>query len=430
MRAHTIKIVLFTVVALVGRVAVARTVTPHHKAVRVSEEKAVPSHRRSALSARELRAAHTLDAASRARVPEGSHSHAFEAERVHPVEPSRIRTPEVKVAERLSTIPAERASELKPDPEPALPPIHIVHNRKIHYSESYATGISTPPDDPILTTDADDSQPAPAPLAASVKVSAASAPTHPGPILRALPVAEASAKTRPTVTPSTENKPVPRNAVPPTFEAASAPPPIAPLYTKTGHLIVPPPLKGSHEILVHQNVMADREGLDRIQDDAELEQLRRERQLVPLPEAHGLEVDERLPLNRRYCRPWTAQFLTDLAKAHEQHFHTALQVNSAVRTVEFQERLRTTNGNAAPADGESASPHLTGQAVDLAKHGLSTAEIAWLRDYLLPLVQTGKVDVEEEFQQACFHISVYKKYAPEPLPRSRHTASALAAALR
>ncbi len=24
----------------------------------------------------------------------------------------------------------------------------------------------------------------------------------------------------------------------------------------------------------------------------------------------------------------------------------------------------------------------------------------------------GKIDVEEEFQQACFHITVYKSYAP------------------
>ncbi|HEY0162578.1 MAG TPA: DUF5715 family protein, partial [Edaphobacter sp.] len=89
-----------------------------------------------------------------------------------------------------------------------------------------------------------------------------------------------------------------------------------------------------------------------------------------------------------------------------------LQVNSAVRTVEFQQRLMRTNGNAAPAEGETASPHLTGQAIDIAKHGLSITEIAWLRGYLLPLIQQGRIDVEEEFQQACFHISVYRKYAP------------------
>jgi hypothetical protein len=30
--------------------------------------------------------------------------------------------------------------------------------------------------------------------------------------------------------------------------------------------------------------------------------------------------------------------------------------------------------------------------------------------YLAPLMQAGMIDVEEEFQQACFHISVYRNY--------------------
>jgi hypothetical protein len=188
-------------------------------------------------------------------------------------------------------------------------------------------------------------------------------------------------------------------------------------YTRRWRVIMPPALKGSHAILLRQNEMADAEGLDRVRDDDDLDEMRQDKLLVPIPATAGMQIDERLPENRRYCRPWTARFLTALAKAHYARFHTPLQVNSAVRTVEFQERLLLTNGNAAPAAGETASPHLTGQAIDLAKHGLSLTEIAWLRGYLLPLVQAGKVDVEEEFQQACFHISVYKKYVPQPTPK-------------
>jgi hypothetical protein len=208
------------------------------------------------------------------------------------------------------------------------------------------------------------------------------------------------------------------------------------LYNQRGRLVVPPPLKGSHEILVHQNQVADRDGLDRIHDDDDLLSMRSERLLVALPASNALQIDDRLPANRRYCRPWTAQFLAALARAHYAHFHTPLQINSAVRTVEFQEHLIHINGNAAPAEGDTASPHLTGQAIDIAKHGLSLTEIAWLRGYLLPLVQEGKVDVEEEFQQACFHISVYKQYLPSATdPKrdlaTRHTATtALAAAIR
>jgi Family of unknown function (DUF5715) len=195
------------------------------------------------------------------------------------------------------------------------------------------------------------------------------------------------------------------------------------LYNKRGRLIVPPPLKGSHEILVHQNQVADRDGLDRIQNDEDLLDMRREGLLVSLPVGNALQVDERLPVNRHYCRPWTAQFLAALARAHYAHFHSSLQVNSAVRTVEFQQRLVHINGNAAPAEGDTASPHLTGQAIDIAKHGLSLTEIAWLRGYLLPLAQEGKLDVEEEFQQACFHISVYKKYLPPATTPGRNPAT-------
>jgi Ni/Co efflux regulator RcnB len=180
-------------------------------------------------------------------------------------------------------------------------------------------------------------------------------------------------------------------------------------------------------------LMADSEGLERVQDDADLDRMRAARSLVPIPAVAGLQSDERLPLNRRYCRPWTAQFLSALARAHYARFRSAIQVNSAVRTVEFQQQLLRVNGNAAPAEGDTASPHLTGQAVDIAKHGLSMTEIAWMRAYLLPLVQQGKIDVEEEFQQSCFHISIYEKYVPSEAPRrvipARGPATSLAAAI-
>ncbi len=184
------------------------------------------------------------------------------------------------------------------------------------------------------------------------------------------------------------------------------------LYGKDGRLVVPAALRGSHEILVHQNEMADQDGLARVRDDDDLAEMRRHGMLVALPVSEGMQVDERLPADRRFCRPWTANFLAVLARAHSARFHTALQVNSAVRTVAIQQRLLRTNGNAAPIAGEAASPHLTGQAVDIGKRGLTLPEIAWMRGYLLPLMEAGKIDVEEEFQQSCFHISVYKKYLP------------------
>jgi Family of unknown function (DUF5715) len=243
------------------------------------------------------------------------------------------------------------------------------------------------------------------------------------------------AKSAPVVTVVRRNSQRPRL---PSVEEAAATPVILPsLYNKRGRLIVPPPLKGSREILVRQNQVADRDGLDRIKDDEDLLDMRSDRLLISLPASNALQIDERLPANRRYCRPWVAQFLATLSRAHYAQFHSPLQVNSAVRTVEFQQHLVHINGNAAPAEGDTASPHLTGQAIDIAKHGLSLTEIAWLRGYLLPLVQEGKVDVEEEFQQSCFHISVYRKYLPSAIPPGRNPGAshhsettALAAAMR
>jgi hypothetical protein len=177
-----------------------------------------------------------------------------------------------------------------------------------------------------------------------------------------------------------------------------------------GRFAFPPPLKGSHDSLVRQNVRSNEDGLTRIQDDADLLELRRQKELVALPATSALVVDERLPANRRYCRPWTAQFLSDFSRIHYGRFHHPLQVNSAVRTVEYQRHLELVNGNAAPAEGDDASPHLTGGTIDIAKKGLSMSEVGWIRAYLMPLQAAGKLDVEEEFYQSCFHITVYRSY--------------------
>jgi hypothetical protein len=171
-----------------------------------------------------------------------------------------------------------------------------------------------------------------------------------------------------------------------------------------------PPMRGTRESLVRQNTRADEEGLARVRDDADIVSLLHNGLLVALPTANGLHADRRLPENRRYCRPWTAHFLADLSRAHYQRFHYGLQINSAVRTVEYQRHLLRVNGNAAPAEGDIASPHLTGATIDIAKKGMPSAEVAWMRSYLSPIEDAGKIDVEEEFHQSCFHISVYQSY--------------------
>jgi hypothetical protein len=163
---------------------------------------------------------------------------------------------------------------------------------------------------------------------------------------------------------------------------------------------------------VHQNLMADEAGLERIQDDSDLDRLRANRDLVDFEDSRQLRINPELPYDRRCARPWTVQFAIDTATAFYAKFGHPLEVTSAARSVSYQMRLQTMNGNAAGTDGDAASPHLTGQAIDLAKRGMSRAELAWMRNRLVPLIQAGKIDVEEEFKQACFHISVYRSYMP------------------
>jgi len=181
-----------------------------------------------------------------------------------------------------------------------------------------------------------------------------------------------------------------------------------------------PALRGSVESLVRQNERSEEEGLERILDEDDLADRIDRNLLVPLPTSTTLTASASLPENHRFCRPWTAHFLADLARVHATMFHHPIEVTSAVRTVAYQKELMRINGNAAPAEGDIVSPHLTGGTIDLAKQGMSRQEMAWLRSWLLPLQNAGKIDVEEEFEQACFHITVYTTYVP-PVPLRRAT---------
>jgi len=182
------------------------------------------------------------------------------------------------------------------------------------------------------------------------------------------------------------------------------------------------PIKGSHESLVRQNEKATADELERIQDDAQLEELTRSEELVNLPLGRTLVVDPKLSEDRRYCRPWTRTFLKDFAQAYYQQFKTPLQVNSAVRTALVQAKLRRHNRNAAaavavtPEDNEVMSPHLTGAAVDIAKRGMTRNQRVWAQNYLLGLQTSGLIDAEEEFRQPVFHITVYRDYDPLSQP--------------
>jgi len=176
------------------------------------------------------------------------------------------------------------------------------------------------------------------------------------------------------------------------------------------HIVWNPVLKGSYDSMLRQNEEIDRLQLPRIVDDAQLEELVRTQELIPISESQSLRVSSAVKPDKRYCRPWTNQFLEDMGEAYYKEFSIPLQVNSAVRTMEQQHKLRRHNRNAAPEDGDIASSHLAGITVDLAKRGLTRTQHKWVEDYLKNLRDLGLVEVAEERRQACFHVMVSDRY--------------------
>ena len=172
-----------------------------------------------------------------------------------------------------------------------------------------------------------------------------------------------------------------------------------------------PMFRPSHDSLLRQNSEIDRLVLPRIQDDDELEQLKASHALVPIEEGETLRIDRRLDPSRRYCRPWTRDFVADLSEIFYRQFHGQIQLNSAVRTVKVQQKLRRHNRNAAPADGDTASSHLAGITVDLQRRGMTKEQIRFVERYLFYLNALGLVEPEEERHQWVFHIMVSDRYS-------------------
>ena len=172
-----------------------------------------------------------------------------------------------------------------------------------------------------------------------------------------------------------------------------------------------PVFRPSHESLLLQNAEIDRLNLPRIRDDKELERLIANGDLVAIVPSESLRIQPSLDPARRYCRPWTLDFVEDISAAYYKEFHQQIQVNSAVRTVLVQKKLRRHNRNAAPEKGETASSHLAGLTVDLQRRGMSHDQIKWMEEYMRPLKELGLIEPEEERRQWCFHIMVGGSYS-------------------
>jgi hypothetical protein len=181
-------------------------------------------------------------------------------------------------------------------------------------------------------------------------------------------------------------------------------------HSRSRRVIWNPVLRGSHESMLRQNEEINRLELPRIADDVELFELEARGDLVRIDDADGVHVAIS-DASRRYCRPWTRDFLQDLGEAYYKEFAQPIQVNSAVRTMEQQRKLRRHNRNAAPEAGEIASSHLAGLTVDINKRGLTRKQHKFIEDYLFNLRENGLIEPAEERRQPVFHVMVSERYS-------------------
>ena len=153
----------------------------------------------------------------------------------------------------------------------------------------------------------------------------------------------------------------------------------------------------SHESLLIQNAEIDRLDLPRIQDETELEALKADGSLLEIRAGRDAALRSAARSFAALLPPVDAEILSTIsARLTYNRFHQQIQVNSAVRTVKVQKKLRRHNRNAAPADGDTASSHLAGVTVDLQRRGMSKDQIRWMEHYLFYMKALGLVEPEEE----------------------------------
>ena len=154
-----------------------------------------------------------------------------------------------------------------------------------------------------------------------------------------------------------------------------------------------------------QNAEADRLHLPRIQTKNELHEIVQNGELAQVC-TPALRVKP--TGDHAYLRPWAAVLAESLAEDFYEQAHVQLTLTSGIRTVKEQKALGRHNHNAAPPSGPLASVHTTGIAFDIGRSGLTQAQQRWLEWRLWYLQSIGKVIVEEEYREPCFHVVALK----------------------
>lgn len=156
----------------------------------------------------------------------------------------------------------------------------------------------------------------------------------------------------------------------------------------------------THGSVLVENQRADSLGLNRYETMREIRAAVEVGELLPFS---SVLIDRRLPRDRRYARPETVAFVMALDTEFSEVTHRHLVIDSAVRPVEIQKRLRRWNRNAAPATGESASSHERGTTVDISRK-MPRGHYRFLLVKLAYYKARGRILVIEE--RGCLHVFV------------------------
>lgn len=152
-----------------------------------------------------------------------------------------------------------------------------------------------------------------------------------------------------------------------------------------------------------ENETADGMGVPRLFTQGDVIEAVQMGRLVGLYDHAQYIVSRKLPENRRYALPATANFLEIFGMDFYRQFHQPLVVDSAVRPATVQKSLLRWNRSAAPAYGDRASTHERGTTFDLSKR-MTKAQHTWMIGRLLYYRAIGRVLVIEE--RHCWHIFV------------------------
>jgi hypothetical protein len=180
------------------------------------------------------------------------------------------------------------------------------------------------------------------------------------------------------------------------------------------------PLQASTASQQRQNRAADRYGLKRFKDRAELRSSIEQGGLVPIKGTAAYELDEGLGSSDdghqalyRHARPWTKDFLDRELSALHEATGVRFRVTSLVRTEAYQQAL-SRGGNRAAIHGPrwwQRSSHLTGATVDISWLDLDRRVTAQLKKRLVELQRQGQVEFIMESYHKCFHVMVLPTYS-------------------